>query len=105
MAAGGQDVLQVLGLLLVHLAEHPLGQHLGEAEDRVQRGPELMRHVREELRLVAAGRLELPALVRDLLEEPRVLDGQRRLAGEGLEQVDHLPVSYTHLTLPTNREV
>ena len=86
--ARGQDVLQVLGLLLVHLPEHPLGQHLREAEDRVQRGAELMGHVGEELGLVAAGRLELPALVRDLAEEPGVLDGQRGLGGEGLEELD-----------------
>ena len=90
MPARGQDVLEVLGLLLVHLPEHPLGQHLREAEDRVQRRPELVGHVGEELGLVAAGRLELPALVRDLAEEARVLDGQRRLGGEGLEQLDDL---------------
>ena len=47
-----QDVLQVLGLLLVHLPEHPFGQDLGEPEDRVQRRPELVGHVGEELGLV-----------------------------------------------------
>ena len=31
---------------------------------------------------------ELPALVLDLPEEPRVLDGQGRLGGEGLQQLD-----------------
>ena len=77
MPARGQDVLQVLGLLLVHLPEHPLGQDLREAEDRVQRGPELMGHVGQELGLVAARGLELPALVRDLAEEAGVLDGQQ----------------------------
>ena len=82
--AGGQDVLQVLGLLLVHLPEHPLGQHLREAEDRVQRRPQLMGHVGEELGLVAAGGLELPALVRDLAEQAGVLDGERGLRGERL---------------------
>ena len=72
----------------VHLPEHPLGQDLREPEDRVQRGPELMGHVGEELGLVAAGGLELAALVRDLAEEPGVLDGQGGLGGEGLEQLD-----------------
>ena len=90
MPAGGQDVLQVLGLLVVHLAEHPLGQDLREAEDRVQGGPELVGHVGEELGLVAAGGLELAALVRDLAEEAGVLDGKGRLGGEGLEQLDDL---------------
>ena len=37
-------------------------------------------------RLVLAGDLELPALVLDLLEQPRVLDRQRRLGGERLQQ-------------------
>ena len=90
MPARGQDVLQVLGLLLVHLPEHPLGQHLREAEDRVQRRPQLVGHVGEELGLVAARGLELPALVLDLPEEPSVLDGEGRLGGEGLEQLDDL---------------
>ncbi len=90
MPARGQDVLEVLGLLLVHLPEHPLRQHLREAEDRVQRRAQLVGHVGQELGLVAAGRLELPALVRDLAEEPGVLDGQSGLGGEGLEEIDHL---------------
>src|SRR5713101_8004089 len=87
MCARGMDILQVLGLLVVQLAEHPLVQHLGEADDRVERGAQLVRHIGQELRLVAAGGLELPALVRDLPEEPGVLDRQGRLGGEGLQYV------------------
>ena len=60
--ADDEDVLEVLRLLLVDLADHLLAQHLGEAEDRVQRRAELVRHVREEVRLVLAGRLQLAAL-------------------------------------------
>ena len=41
-------------------------------------------------RLVLAGRLELAALVLDLVEQPRVLDRQGRLGGEGLQELDHL---------------
>ena len=52
--------------------------------------PQLVGHVGEELRLVAAGRLELPTLVRDLAEEAGVLDGQRGLGGEGLQELDDL---------------
>ena len=37
-----------------------------------------------------AGDLELAALLLDLAEEPRVLDGQRRLGGEGLQELDDL---------------
>ena len=68
----------------------PAQDHLVEPEDRVQRRPELVGHVGEELGLVAAGRLELLALVRDLSEQAGVLDGQRRLRREGLQDVDDL---------------
>ena len=88
--AGGVDLLevgdegllrQVLGLLLEHLAV---------ADDRVERRAQLVRHVRHELRLVPARHLDLPALLLELPEEARVLDGQRRLGGEGPQQLDHL---------------
>ena len=100
MPAGDQDVLEVLGLLLVHLPEHPLRQDLREAEDRVQRRPQLVGHVREELGLVAAGGLELPALVRDLAKESRVLDRQGRLRGKRLQQVDQFGRELARLPSP-----
>ena len=49
VVARREDVVEVLLLLLVDLAEHLLAQHLREAEDRVQRRPQLVRHVGEEL--------------------------------------------------------
>ena len=58
----GEYVVEVLLLLLVDLTEHPLAQHLREPDDRVERRPQLVRHVGEELRLVPARRLELAAL-------------------------------------------
>ena len=79
----GVDVLQILVLLLVQLAEHPLAQDLREADDGVQRRPQLVGHVGQELGLVLAGDFELPALVLDLEEQACVLDGQRRLGREG----------------------
>jgi hypothetical protein len=66
VAPGLVDVLQILGLLLVDLAEHALRQHLREADDRVERRPQLVRHVGEELRLVLVRHLELRALFLDL---------------------------------------
>src|SRR5438552_18038104 len=97
MVARGIDVLPILLLLLVQLAEHAVGQDLGEADDGVERRPQLVRHVREELGLVLAGDLELPALVLDLevaglqfLEQAHIFDGDDRLVGEGLEQRDLL---------------
>ena len=76
MAAGGEDVVGVLGLFLIQLAEHSLPQDFGEADDGVERGAQLVRHVGEEFRLVPVGGLDLPALILDLAEQPGVLDRQ-----------------------------
>ena len=66
----GEDVVEVLRLLLVDLAGHPLAQHLREADDRVQRRPQLVRHVGQEVRLVLARRLELPVEAPELVVHP-----------------------------------
>ena len=87
MPARLQDILQIFRLLVVDVAEHLLGEHFREADDGVERRAELVAHAGEELGLVAAGRLELPALVRDLPEEAGVLDGQGGLGGERLQDV------------------
>ena len=73
------SLAEVLGLLL---------EHLGVADDGVQRRPQLVGHVGQELRLVLAGRLQLAARLLDLLEQPGVLDRQHRLAGERLQEID-----------------
>ncbi len=85
-----QNVRQVFRLLLIDGPEHPLGQHFREPDDGVQRRAELMGHVGKKLRLVTARGLKLAALVRDLVEEPGVLDGQGRLRREGLQDVHDL---------------
>src|SRR5262249_15938772 len=90
MGARSVDVLQVLFLLLVQLTEHPIRQDRGETDDGIQRRPQLVRHVRQELRLVLAGYFELAALILDLAEQARVLDGERGLCGKGPQEVDHL---------------
>jgi len=91
MSSRLQDVLQVFGLLFIDVSEHPLGEHFRESDDSVQRGPQLVGHVGEELGLVpAGGGLKLSALVRDLVEEPGILDGQGRLRREGTQQFDRL---------------
>ena len=56
---------------------------LGVAEDGGQRCPELVAHVGDELRLVLTGDLEFAAFLRDLVEQPRVLDGDDSLVREG----------------------
>ena len=45
---------------------------------------------RDELRLVLASQLQLPALVLDFVEQPHVLDLDRRLVREGRDQLDLL---------------
>ena len=56
--------------------EHALEQHARVAEDRVERRPELVRHVREELRLRARGRLELERLPLEQLVLANELGGR-----------------------------
>ena len=85
-----QDVFEVLGLLVVQLAEQPFDSTSEKPMIGVQRRAQLVAHVGQELRLVAAGHLELAALALDLLKQTRVLNGQHRLVGERLQQVDRL---------------
>src|SRR5574337_1467690 len=66
-------------LLLVERPEDRVLQELREAEDRVQRGPQLVGHMGQELRLVTGGRFELSI---DRAQLPRsILDGSFELAG------------------------
>ena len=76
MLARGEDVAEVLRLLLVRVAEHPLQQHIRETDDRVERRAQLVRHAGQKLALVLAGHFELAARLRDLAEEPGILDGE-----------------------------
>ena len=43
-------------------------------DDGVERRAQLVAHIGEELRLVLARQLELPALVLDFMEQPRMLN-------------------------------
>jgi hypothetical protein len=61
---------------------------LGVAKDRRERGPELMAHVGDKLRLVLASNLKLAALPGDFLEQASVLKRNRRLVGEALHEAD-----------------
>ena len=90
VATRAEDVAEVLLLPLVELAEHATEEHVGEADHRVQRGPQLVGHAGEELRLVPAGHLEVAPADAELAEHARVDDGQRRLVGERLEQRAHV---------------
>ena len=61
---------------------------LGIAEDGGERGPQLVAHVGDELRLVLAGDLQFAALLGDLLEQASVLQRDGRLVGEALHEID-----------------
>ena len=102
--AGRVDPLEVgdeaLGVLVLGL----LLEHLAVADDGVERRPELVGHVGEELRLVTARDLELPALRLELPEEPGVLDGQGGLGGEGLEEVHDLLRELPHGLAPHRQD-
>ena len=70
------------------LAKEFFLQDFGEADDGVERGAQLVRHVGEELRLVAVGGFDLAALFLDLAKQPGVLDRQDGLGGEGFQKLD-----------------
>ena len=57
------------------------------AEDRVQRLSQLVDDVGEKLRFVTVGNLELLALRFNLLKQAGIVDGQRELLGNGIDQV------------------
>src|SRR5438552_7165736 len=91
------DAIEHTAWPLRQLAVNAVDEQLRIAEDRVQRGPELVAHIGEELRFVLAGERELLALVGDLAEHPRVLDRQYRLAGDSLHHPDRLRREFARL--------
>src|SRR6266850_2206065 len=88
MLARGEDVLLILTLLRVELSEHSGEHHVGEADDRVERRAQLVAHVREELALMAVRDLELPTRLLYLVEQANVLDRDRGLVRERLDELD-----------------
>ena len=86
MMRRAQDALEWLHLLGMLQLARILEQHLSHPDDRVQRRTQLVRHVRQELRLQLARFRQLLALRLAFLEQPRILDGQHRLRGERLQQ-------------------
>ncbi len=86
MPAAGLDMVRIAGLLLGERSGHLVPQELGEAEDRVERGPQLVGHIGQEGRLVAGN---LRQMVVGNLQLPRPsLDQVFQLMGV----VDHLRV-------------
>jgi hypothetical protein len=86
VATRAKNAIERLDVLLQCLRILP--QHLGDADDGIERGSQLMAHVGEELRFVLTRFGKLPALLLDLVEEPCILDRQDRLRAEGLQEID-----------------
>ena len=70
-------------------AEHLLLQHFGEADDGVERRPQLVRHRGQELGLVPAGRLQVAVQAAQLVVHAVEVGGQRA----ELVPVGHLDVA------------
>ena len=66
------------------MADH----HVGQSDDGVERGAQLVAHAGDELRLVFARLLELSVLVLDFVEQAHVLDCDCRLVGKRGHQLD-----------------
>ena len=86
VARRAQYSIKRLELILALKVLRVFEQHFGDADNGIQRRAQLVRHVGKKLRFELARRLELLALLLDLLEQARILDRQHRLRGEGLQQ-------------------
>ena len=86
--ARAEHAVERLDVLLQRLRILP--QHLGDADDGVERRAQLVAHVGEELRLVLTRLGKLPALVLDFVEQPHILDGDSGLVSERGDQLDLL---------------
>lgn len=102
MPTGVEDVPQVLLLLRIKIAEESLEQHFGEADYCVQRGAQLVRHVRQKLGLVPARNLEGLILLDEFSEESRTRDRDRSLRGKRFGKTDLGDVEDIHLAPPHN---
>ena len=67
----------------------------GIAENGIERRAQLVAHIGQELGLVLARFLKLSALVLNLVEQPRILNGQRRLRRKGLDEIDSVLRKYS----------
>src|SRR5262249_19186970 len=88
MLAVGLKAFEYAKHLLGRLAVSTVCHQFGVTEDGVERRAQFVAHIGEELRLVLARLFKLPALVPDLVEQPRVLNGECRLRRKGLDNVD-----------------
>src|SRR6266508_15905 len=95
MLPTAQDIRQELRLFFLGNLQRGIEQDLGETDDRIERSAQLVRHIGEKLRLMAIGRLNLPALVIDLAKQSRILDSDLGLAGQRRKEINHPVVKLT----------
>src|SRR6185312_3621082 len=67
MLAAAEDVADEFLLLIAEAADETVAEYFGEPDDRVERSPQLVRHVGEELGLHTARLFELDVLQLQLL--------------------------------------
>ena len=77
MPAGVADLAEVGEKLLLVLILRGLVEHLAIADDRVERGSQLVAHARQKRRFVLARQFELLVEITELLRGPVDVGGQR----------------------------
>ena len=86
------DRPDVVAVVRREVARGALEEDLREADDRVERRPELVRELSQELRALAVGLDQLLVGVLHLFVEPARLQGDRGLARQDLKQLELLGV-------------
>src|SRR6516225_8648589 len=76
--------------LLRWLTVSAVRHQFGIAQDGIEWRAQLMAHIGQELRFVLACLFELVAFVFDLMEQPSILDGQRRLRCKRFYKIDSI---------------
>ena len=87
VAPRAADVLDVLLLALVEIAEHAVEQHFGEADHGVERRAQLVRHAGQELGLVAARHFSSCDLRSSSRKTRALWMATAGMAGERLQQL------------------
>jgi hypothetical protein len=78
--------LQWLLRLFCSEARRVFDHHLGQPDDGVEGGAQLMAHAGDKLRFVLAHFRQLPILVLDFVEQAHIFYRNRRLVGKSLDQ-------------------
>src|SRR5262249_18660099 len=100
MFAVGLKPFEYAQHFLRRLTVSTIRHQFGIAEDRIKRRAQLVAHICEKMRFMHAPLPKLAALVLDFLEQPYILDGDHRLVGESLNQLDLLRGKWSRCGAP-----